>query len=72
MRTGWCRSGSRIRGSSWSRSRIAARRAGAATGNERAINHPGVTHMVTADPLVFERYMTKATSFFRKHLGAAK
>ncbi len=33
---------------------------------------PGVTHMVTADPLVFERYMTKATSFFRKHLGAAK
>jgi dipeptidyl-peptidase 4 len=33
---------------------------------------PGVTHMVSADPTVYERYMTRATGFFRKHLGAAK
>jgi dipeptidyl-peptidase 4 len=33
---------------------------------------PGVTHMVSADPIVYERYMTRATGFFRKHLGAAK
>jgi dipeptidyl-peptidase-4 len=33
---------------------------------------PGVTHMVSADPTVYERYMTRATDFFRKHLGAAR
>lgn len=31
---------------------------------------PGITHMVTADPVVFERYMTRAEAFFRAHLGA--
>jgi dipeptidyl-peptidase-4 len=33
---------------------------------------PGVTHMVSADPTVHERYMTRAASFFRTHLGSAK
>jgi dipeptidyl-peptidase 4 len=33
---------------------------------------PGITHMVGADPTVYERYMTRATAFFRKHLGSAK
>jgi len=33
---------------------------------------PGVTHMVTADPTVYERYMTRAAAFFQKHLGAAR
>ena len=33
---------------------------------------PGVTHMVTADPVIFERYMTRAGAFFKKHLGSAK
>ncbi|HEX3152668.1 MAG TPA: DPP IV N-terminal domain-containing protein [Gemmataceae bacterium] len=33
---------------------------------------PGITHMVGADPTVYERYMTRSTAFFQKHLGAAK
>jgi dipeptidyl-peptidase-4 len=33
---------------------------------------PGVTHMVSADPTVYERYMMRATAFFKKHLGEAK
>jgi dipeptidyl-peptidase-4 len=33
---------------------------------------PGVTHMVSADPTVYERYMMRATAFFKKHLGDAK
>jgi dipeptidyl-peptidase-4 len=33
---------------------------------------PGVTHMVSADPTVYERYMSRATAFFRKHLGTAR
>lgn len=33
---------------------------------------PGVTHMVSADPTVYERYMMRATRFFQKHLGVAK
>jgi len=33
---------------------------------------PGVTHMVAADPTVYERYMIRATAFFKKHLGEAK
>jgi len=33
---------------------------------------PGVTHMVTADPTVYERYMTRAAAFFQKHLGTAR
>jgi dipeptidyl-peptidase-4 len=33
---------------------------------------PGVTHMVSADPTVYERYMTQAAGFFRKNLGMAK
>jgi dipeptidyl-peptidase-4 len=33
---------------------------------------PAITHMVGADPTVYERYMTRATTFFRKHLGSAK
>jgi dipeptidyl-peptidase-4 len=33
---------------------------------------PGVTHMVSADPTVYERYMMRATRFFQQHLGVAK
>jgi dipeptidyl-peptidase-4 len=33
---------------------------------------PGVTHMVSADPTVYDRYMMRATMFFKKHLGEAK
>lgn len=33
---------------------------------------PGVTHMVSADPTVYERYMMRATRFFQTHLGSAK
>ncbi|MBO0701242.1 MAG: prolyl oligopeptidase family serine peptidase, partial [Zavarzinella sp.] len=33
---------------------------------------PGITHMVGADPTVYERYMTRATAFFREHLGTPK
>jgi dipeptidyl-peptidase-4 len=33
---------------------------------------PGITHMVSADPTIYERYMMRATAFFRKHLGTAK
>jgi dipeptidyl-peptidase-4 len=33
---------------------------------------PGVTHMVSADPTVFERYLTRASDFFRKHLNSTK
>jgi hypothetical protein len=33
---------------------------------------PAVTHMVTADPTVYERYMTRAAAFFQKYLGAAR
>jgi dipeptidyl-peptidase-4 len=33
---------------------------------------PGVTHMMSADPTVYERYMTRAVAFFRKHLGPAR
>jgi dipeptidyl-peptidase-4 len=31
---------------------------------------PGVTHMVSADPTVYERYMTRSAAFFKKHLNA--
>jgi hypothetical protein len=27
---------------------------------------------VGADPTIYERYMTRATAFFRKHLGSAQ
>src|SRR5262245_55300178 len=30
---------------------------------------PGVTHLVTADPVAFERYWGTAAGFFRRHLG---
>jgi dipeptidyl-peptidase-4 len=33
---------------------------------------PGITHMVSADPTVYERYMIRAAAFFKKHLGEAK
>jgi len=33
---------------------------------------PAVTHMVTADPTVYERFMTRSAAFFRKHLGLPK
>jgi dipeptidyl-peptidase-4 len=33
---------------------------------------PGVTHMVSADPTVFERYLTKSAGFFQRHLGRPK
>ncbi|HKA08121.1 MAG TPA: DPP IV N-terminal domain-containing protein [Gemmataceae bacterium] len=33
---------------------------------------PAVTHMVTADPTVYERYMTRVAAFFQRHLGTAK
>src|SRR5262245_29714978 len=33
---------------------------------------PAVTHMVTADPTVYERYMTRAAAFFQKHVGMAR
>jgi len=33
---------------------------------------PAVTHMVSADPTVYERYMTRSAAFFRKHLGTPK
>jgi dipeptidyl-peptidase 4 len=33
---------------------------------------PGVTHMVNADPTVYDRYMSRATAFFQKHLGQKK
>ena len=33
---------------------------------------PGVTHMVSADPTVYERFMTRAAAFFEKHLGKPK
>jgi dipeptidyl-peptidase 4 len=33
---------------------------------------PGITHMVNADPTVYERYMTRAAAFFQKHLGKAR
>jgi dipeptidyl-peptidase-4 len=33
---------------------------------------PGITHMVSADPTVYERYMSRAAAFFKKHLGEAK
>lgn len=33
---------------------------------------PGITHMVSADPTVYERFMTRAAAFFQRHLGPAK
>jgi len=33
---------------------------------------PGITHMVSADPIIYERYMTRASAFFKKNLGVAK
>jgi dipeptidyl-peptidase-4 len=33
---------------------------------------PGVTHLITADPVAFERYWGTAAGFFRQHLGGPK
>jgi dipeptidyl-peptidase-4 len=33
---------------------------------------PGVTHMVSADATVYERFMTRAAGFFQRHLGSAQ
>jgi dipeptidyl-peptidase 4 len=33
---------------------------------------PGITHMVSADPTVYERFMTRSTRFFQQHLGLPK
>jgi dipeptidyl-peptidase-4 len=33
---------------------------------------PAVTHMVSADPTVYERYMTRAATFLQRHLGTPK
>ena len=33
---------------------------------------PGVTHMVTADPVAFEQYYSRSIKFFHLHLGSPK
>jgi len=33
---------------------------------------PGVTHMVTSDPVVMERFWSKTATFFQRHLGQPK
>ncbi len=33
---------------------------------------PGITHMVSADPTIYDRFMSRATAFFHRHLGKAK
>ncbi len=33
---------------------------------------PGVTHMITADPVAFEQYYARSIQFFHKHLGSPK